>query len=1290
MDIRVILFGVCALSIPVSWTLEVSSISPPTGQAQADIDISINNSNNNNNISASDLVPKTDTSCNCEAVEIVSTKDTVLTKHKLLLGRYLKQEESFNGRPSYQHYSGNFYLVYNTHSQGFWAVSEKLNTDVVRLENQGNHECPYRMKSLWRFADGDLNALVYDVSLQVVCLEDPCSVANCGQQAQCQQEGNTTSCVCNDGYYGDPYVRCFPIEADGDCNCQRLIFSTQNSVALAKHHNSYGEYFLYSSFGGFPVYQHFAGVEYLYFKDGNWLISDDIGLREAGLQNQGDISKCPYQFRTTWEYADIEQPGWQWVYDYSARLVCPSDPCSVIKCGFHATCQVVESEQGGDGLGQGVCNCDEGYDGNPYSRCFPQIFNDKCKCKELVLSSLGASALAQADKMGSYFLYEYFNGFPAYQHKSGLDFLFFAEGNAWVIGAQFGGSRVGIVNFDRNSCPYNLTSFWRHSVAGQLQVDESLTLECNDELALGLPSAPEIQQIVGPSPQIIETFGLLDNNTPAPPSSALPLNETMSITTTTPTSTTPDLGEFSPSDELTSPAASESSTTIASKTLGITESTPLSPSSSTTSSVLEDYDVENDDYDNENEEFIEETTLDPARIDLDADIDSEETTTEPTVVTSEPYSINSNTSIGTRLFTTISTTAISTTTERIFDTTCTCKEILINSTNEPTIAKHSTQLGLYELHDVKSGRPVYKHKERSQFLYYHPYSGGNWLINSEVGLLYGGIQNSKDFPICPYLINTVWQYGDSELGGWVYDPSLSVTCPEDPCSVLKCGFRAQCLTQGDVSSCVCRAGFNGNPNDRCFPNEVQPACPCMRLKLSTEGAAKEHQRDKMGDYFLWGYYNDKPVFQHSSGLDFLYFHKNNVWGIGPKIGGNSAGLLNFGKLSCPYNLRTPWEFGTKDKSLRRQVDESIKLECLDFKTLPSIPPVVPPLRTAPVGPDLIQKLHNPLLRGPPPPPQSQSGYQTSVLPYEPYRQHHPPAPVYSSISSRRAQFPLNANFPPLVKPQRPTPIRHYDSCGTRPILPQYSYYSKDSNVSVPYGSFPWHAQIAVMEREDDLQHLCSGVILSKKYVLTAASCLTNQPMMKYRIVVGQNNLGRDDDLHEKIFQIQSIYIHDKYDDVSGDNDIALVKVKHIPGYGMISFNDHVSAACLPHHDLRTNGDSLCEISSWSVIEEDQIRLEGRLKGSAVPIIQDPCLGTNDKDRSWICAGTKQNPIECYLDKGTPLVCNIGPRHSIVGILTKASSCLEDTPLTGPASVGVTNRFIRVSQYSDWIRTRLDL
>ncbi len=136
--------------------------------------------------------------------------------------------------------------------------------DVVRLENQGDSFCPYRMKSMWRFADGDLNALVYDVSMQVVCLHDECSVANCGHRAKCVIGGEETQlasnatltdddtekkaaakkakkarCKCQEGFYGNPYERCFPTdsEAASSCNCHRLLFSTQNAVALAKHHN---------------------------------------------------------------------------------------------------------------------------------------------------------------------------------------------------------------------------------------------------------------------------------------------------------------------------------------------------------------------------------------------------------------------------------------------------------------------------------------------------------------------------------------------------------------------------------------------------------------------------------------------------------------------------------------------------------------------------------------------------------------------------------------------------------------------------------------------------------------------------------------------------------------------------------------------------------------------------------------------------------------------------------------------------------------------------------------------
>ena len=74
-------------------------------------------------------------------------------------------------------------------------------------------------------------------------------------------------------------------------------------------------------------------------REGEGLAQLSKSIIDILLILQGDDNiQCPYLFRTHWEYADVEQPGWQWVYDFTARLVCPSDPCSMTKCGFHATC----------------------------------------------------------------------------------------------------------------------------------------------------------------------------------------------------------------------------------------------------------------------------------------------------------------------------------------------------------------------------------------------------------------------------------------------------------------------------------------------------------------------------------------------------------------------------------------------------------------------------------------------------------------------------------------------------------------------------------------------------------------------------------------------------------------------------------------------------------------------------------------------------------------------------------------------------------------------------------------
>ena len=50
--------------------------------------------------------------------------------------------------------------------------------------------------------------------------------------------------------------RCFPSNVTNGCGCERLVFNSKDGAAVAKHENSYGEFFLFDvRDDGQPVYQ---------------------------------------------------------------------------------------------------------------------------------------------------------------------------------------------------------------------------------------------------------------------------------------------------------------------------------------------------------------------------------------------------------------------------------------------------------------------------------------------------------------------------------------------------------------------------------------------------------------------------------------------------------------------------------------------------------------------------------------------------------------------------------------------------------------------------------------------------------------------------------------------------------------------------------------------------------------------------------------------------------------------------------------------------------------------------
>ena len=370
----------------------------------------------------------------------------------------------------------------------------------------------------------------------------------------------------------------------------------------------------------------------------------------------------------------------------------------------------------------------------------------------------------------------------------------------------------------------------------------------------------------------------------------------------------------------------------------------------------------------------------------------------------------------------------------------------------------------------------------------------------------------------------------------------------------------------------------------------------------------------MGEYFLWGVYNDRPVYQHISGLDFLYFHKNNVWGAGPKIGGNSAGLLNFGRQTCPYKLVTPWEFGTKLKNQKRQMDPQLSLVCLTNEK-----PQKPLIIETTVATTTTKK------------PQ--------IVPQVPQLPKMPQVPQIPQIDGS------------LLK------------CGL-----------SNDNVA----PFPWQTQIKVLQSRIS-KHLCSGVILTEKHVLTSASCLTENPMKHYIIVVGQNDLEELDEWEEE-FSVQSIFTHDLYDENSGNHDIALVKLKRRRGKYVSFESPHVQPICLPSKIQDHFGEN-CELSGWGSWQSSGFESDGMtLMGQNVNI--DPSCS----EKGQICV---ENPsatsqTDFNFDDGMPLSCKNSrtQRTYLRGLHAKKLD---------PCRNGCPNmKFLQISEYLDWINARLAL
>ncbi|KAL7291856.1 hypothetical protein TKK_0014419 [Trichogramma kaykai] len=303
----------------------------------------------------------------------------------------------------------------------------------------------------------------------------------------------------------------------------------------------------------------------------------------------------------------------------------------------------------------------------------------------------------------------------------------------------------------------------------------------------------------------------------------------------------------------------------------------------------------------------------------------------------------------------------------------------------------------------------------------------------------------------------------------------------------------------------------------------------------------------------------------------------------------------------------------------------------------------------------------------------------------------------TTTTTRRPILPPNNggnNAGSGSNPSPPDVTRHpnlrlldHNLCG--PISDDKIYGGNRTKVN----EFPWMALVAYDTGLSEPQYRCGGSIINKRYILTAAHCVRNLGfnLRPVGIRVGEHDLGSERDCDyagtpnevcaEKYqdFGIERIIAHQKYNPVSLQNDIALIRLSRD-----IDFRpDNAKPICMPVAPANKINSNKLLVTGWGLTEQRQVS-PVMLKVSLPIFSQERCAerykGQTIVWYKQICVGGEQGKDSCSGDSGGPLqgvgVYNGEPRYVQHGLVSFG--------LRNCGQSGFPGVYTRLEYYLDWV------
>lgn len=279
------------------------------------------------------------------------------------------------------------------------------------------------------------------------------------------------------------------------------------------------------------------------------------------------------------------------------------------------------------------------------------------------------------------------------------------------------------------------------------------------------------------------------------------------------------------------------------------------------------------------------------------------------------------------------------------------------------------------------------------------------------------------------------------------------------------------------------------------------------------------------------------------------------------------------------------------------------------------------------------------------------------------------------------------------RPTTPKPVKPKPTPKPSPYagLPSKCGYTNATRIRIvggedaPLGAWPWISLLGFRDTlTSKVDYLCGGALITDQHVITAAHCVKDKDEL-YSVRVGEHDINSNSDGA----QTQDIVIerktpHEKFDSVSFQNDIAILKLSR-----KVKLTPGVQPICLPTDESLRNRNYVKTkpfVAGWGATSYNGPS-SGVLQEVQIPVVsQESCLASYKKfrtvvvDDTVICAGTKKGGIDaCQGDSGGPLMISEAERFYLLGVVSFGFKCAE------PGFPGV---YTRIPYYMDWIMSNL--